>query len=56
MDHIRMMPQSDLKKSLPSVNRLATNLSVSSRRTTGIENFITVIHSSKVNGVTWNTV
>lgn len=39
-----------------SVNRRATNFRVSSKSTTGIENFITVIHSSNVRGVTWNTV
>lgn len=39
----------------PSVIFLATNFKVSSRSTTGIENFITVIHSSKVKGHTWNT-
>lgn len=41
---------------LPSVNLRATNLSVSSNNTTGIENFITVNHSSTVSGQTWNTV
>lgn len=31
------------------------NFKVSSRSTTGMENFITVSHSSVVSGVTWNT-
>lgn len=38
-----------------SVIFLATNFRVSSRSTTGMENFITVTHSSPVKGVTWNT-
>lgn len=40
----------------PSVNFLATNLSVSSSSTTGMENFMTVSHSSTLRGVTWKTV
>lgn len=39
----------------PSVIFLATNFSTSSSNTTGIENFITIIHSTLDRGVTWNT-
>lgn len=42
-------------KLLPSEILLATNFNVSSMRMTGTENFMTVIHSSMLNGVTWKT-
>lgn len=41
---------------VPSLIFRAANFKTSSSNTTGIENFITVIHSSPVNGVTWKTV
>lgn len=41
---------------VPSVIFRAANFKTSSSNTTGIENFITVTHSSVVNGVTWKTV
>lgn len=40
---------------VPSEIFRATNFRTSSSNTTGIENFITVNHSSPVNGVTWKT-
>lgn len=39
----------------PSVIFRATNFNTSSSSTTGIENFITIIHSTEFRGVTWNT-
>jgi len=55
-DHMSTIPHTDAITLLPSVIRRAMNFRVSSKRTTGIENFITVIHSSNVRGVTWKTV
>ena len=53
--HIRTIQSTESMGFSPSVNFLAMNLRVSSRSTTGMENFITVTHSSPVRGVTWNT-
>ena len=58
MSTIHCMPSSQCISSerfSPSEILRATNFSTSSSSTTGIENFITVTHSSMDSGVTWNT-
>lgn len=54
--HIATIPCTEYSAFSPSAIFLATNFNVSSSKTTGIENFMTVIHSSPDNGVTWKTV
>ena len=53
--HISTIQCNVLSGFVPSAIFRATNFKVSSNSTTGIENFMTVIHSSPVNGVTWKT-